>query len=290
MQEYLSLPVLDGIGFYILVGVALLLFFLELSIPLRQWRFSKKKRYWHNVSLSLIGLPMARLLLLPITFIWAGFLKEVSFGLLNWINVPQWLAMLLGIVALDYGIYLWHRLNHISPFLWRFHNVHHLDLDMDISTGIRFHFGEMLLSIPFRILVIALAGVQPLTIVVYEVIFEAATLFHHSNIRLPRKLELILAKLIITPKQHGIHHSVVQNESNSNYGTVFNIWDRLHGSSIMNISQRKVDIGVPAYRDEAELNLGFLLKLPTLRQRPWQFPNKEIPKRTSKEMSDKKLK
>jgi sterol desaturase/sphingolipid hydroxylase (fatty acid hydroxylase superfamily) len=289
MQEYLSLPVLDGVGFYILVGAVIIFFSLEFLIPLREWRYNRKQRIRQNILLSIIGMPMARLLLLPLTFLWAGFLKQQNFGLINWLELPAWAGFVVGVLALDYGIYLWHRLNHISPFLWRFHNVHHLDLDMDVSTGIRFHFGEMLLSIPFRILVIALAGVQPLTIVIYEVIFEVATLFHHSNIKLPKGLEKALAYFIITPKQHGIHHSVVQNESNSNYGTVFNFWDRLHGSSIMNVKQQKVNIGVPAYRSEEELNLGFLLKLPVLKQRAWHFPDNSIPTRDKEELSTKKL-
>lgn len=270
---------MDQYGVYILATILTVLYVLEWLIPLRQRRAKLGKRYFHNIALSLIGMPMGRILLLPLTYLYAGWLSEHSWGLLHWVPLPGWSQHLLGILALDYGIYVWHRLMHRSSFLWRFHSVHHADLDMDITTGLRFHFGEMLLSIPFRLLVLSVFGVPPLTILLYEIIFEAATMFHHSNIRLPRRLELFLAKVIITPRQHGIHHSIVARESNSNYGTVFNWWDRLHGSSIMTTIQDRLVLGVPAYQNEKELSLGLLLTMPGHRPRPWQLPDGTEPLR-----------
>lgn len=279
----LELPVLDTWGPWVIGGALLMLYLFEQIWTLRPWRYHKKRRMMHNVALSLIGLPAARLLLLPLTFIWAAFLEEQAFGLLNLGALPYGFRLILGALALDYGIYLWHRLNHRWSFLWRFHNVHHVDLDMDLSTGLRFHFGEMLLSIPFRLLVIALVGVPPMAILYYEVLFEVATLFHHSNWRLPKKLEEFLAYFMITPRQHGIHHSVVQQETNSNYGTVLNLWDRLHRSGRRDVLQQNVTIGVPAYRDEKELQLGYLLLLPFRKQRPWEFPDGQKPRRSESE-------
>lgn len=279
MEYQWELPVLDTWAPWLLGSALLLLYLAEHLWSLRPWRYNKKRRTLHNVLLSLIGFPAARLLLLPLTFIWAGWLEQEEFGLLSLFSAPVWLKLIIGALALDYGIYIWHRLNHRWAFLWRFHNVHHVDLDMDLSTGIRFHFGEMLLSIPFRLLVIALVGVPPMAILYYELVFELATLFHHSNWRLPKRLEQFLATFMITPRQHGIHHSTVEAETNSNYGTVLNIWDRLHRSGRRDILQADINIGVPAYRNEQELSLSFLLLLPFKKQRPWQFPSGERPKR-----------
>ncbi|HCQ16472.1 MAG TPA: sterol desaturase family protein, partial [Cryomorphaceae bacterium] len=173
-------------------------------------------------------MPAGRILLLPATVALAYYCDEENIGLLNTVQMPAWLQWGLGLLVLDYAIYLWHRANHIFPFLWRFHNVHHIDPEMDVSTGIRFHIGEMLLSIPFRCLIILVSGVSPMMLLVYELIFEAATLFHHSNIRLPLLLERVVVEFIVTPRMHGIHHSMVERETNSNYSTVLNIWDRIH--------------------------------------------------------------
>lgn len=284
MEYQLALPILDQYAPWVLGGLALILLILELYIPLRQRKHEKWDRWRQNISLSLIGLPAARLLLLPITFMWAGFLTQEGFGLINWLPVPGWLQLLLGMVALDYGIYVWHRLNHVFPLLWRFHNVHHVDRDMDLSTGIRFHIGELVMSIPFRFVVIGFFGVGPIAILVYEIIFEAATLFHHSNWRLPRRVERFLAFFIITPRQHGIHHSKVKEESDSNYGTVLNWWDKLHRSSRMNIPQDKVEIGIPGYEKDRDHSVFQLLKMPFQKPRPWQKTNGEVPRRAPEEL------
>lgn len=279
MEFSFRLPLLDDYGVFILAGIAGVLFVLEWIIPLRRQSHARLKRYKNNVLLSLIGMPAARLLLLPLSYFWAAYLVQLNFGLLNWLELPLWADVLLGCLALDYAIYLWHRINHHWPFLWRFHNVHHIDLNMDISTGIRFHFGEMLLSIPFRLLAIALFGVSPFAILLYEIIFEAATLFHHSNIKLPKKLERGLAYIMITPRQHGIHHSIVKRESNSNFGTVLNLWDKLHATAVRNVPQSAITIGIPGYLDEKEHGLRMYLIQPFKKQRPWRTKEGEVPKR-----------
>ena len=284
MEYQLALPILDQYAPWVLGGLALVLLILELYIPLRKRKQEKWDRWRQNISLSLIGLPAARLLLLPITFMWAGFVTQEGFGLINWLPAPGWSQLVLGMLALDYGIYVWHRLNHVFPFLWRFHNVHHVDRDMDLSTGIRFHIGELVMSIPFRFVVIGFFGVGPVAILVYEIIFEAATLFHHSNWRLPRGVERLLAFFIITPRQHGIHHSKVKEESDSNYGTVLNWWDKLHRSSRMNIPQDKVEIGIPGYEQDHDHSVLQLLKMPFQKPRPWQKTNGEVPRRAADEL------
>lgn len=180
---------------------------------------------------------------------------------------------------MDYAYWWWHWANHLIPFLWRFHNVHHTDLDMDVTTATRFHFGEMLFSVAFLSLAAVLFGISPLMLVIFFMSFEAATLFHHSNWRLPIKIERILNLIFVTPRMHGIHHSIVQRETNSNWGTIFCWWDKFHQTLRRDIPQDEITIGVAAYRDEHELTVGKLFALPFRKQRAWRLPTGEAPER-----------
>jgi sterol desaturase/sphingolipid hydroxylase (fatty acid hydroxylase superfamily) len=171
---------------------------------------------------------------------------------------------------------------HMVPFFWRFHNVDHTDLDLDVSTAARFHFGEMILSTGFLSLAVVLFGIGPIMLVVFFITFEASTLFHHSNWRLPILVERILNLIFVTPRMHGIHHSIVQRETNSNWGTIFCWWDKLHRTLRRDVPQDAITIGVAAYREENELTLGKLLTMPFSEQREWRLPNGEIPEREAK--------
>ena len=144
-----------------------------------------------------------------------------SFGLLHLLALPFWAEVAVGVLWLDLTFYYWHRFNHLRPLLWRFHNVHHVDPDMDVTTSFRFHFGEVLYSTPFRVLQVGLLGISPVTYLLYEFLFNCATMFHHSNVRLPLALERLLNKIFVTPRMHGIHHSALGPETNSNYSVVF---------------------------------------------------------------------
>jgi sterol desaturase/sphingolipid hydroxylase (fatty acid hydroxylase superfamily) len=182
--------------------------------------------------------------------------------------------LVLGFLLLDLTIYYWHRINHTWPLLWRFHNVHHVDPDLDVSTSFRFHFGEILYSTVFRILQVGLVGVAPFTYVVYELVFQLGTMFHHSNLRLPVKLERWINRVLVTPRMHGVHHSAVGPETNSNYSVVFSWWDRLNRSLRLNIPQGQVIIGVPGYLRPQDNGFLALLALPFRRQRPyWRWPS-----------------
>ena len=277
---------MDNVAFPVLLGLFAILALLEFIIVLRPWKKSRWFRWINNSLVAATGLPTARLLLLPATIFLATWCQAEGFGLLNWIHFPEWIAWPLGLLFLDYAMYHWHRINHLFPFLWRFHNVHHADVEMDISTAIRFHFGEQLLSIPYRLIIIALTGVSPLMLLVYELIFEAATLFHHSNIRLPKRLEGYIVKLIVTPRMHGIHHSVIKEETDSNYSTVLNVWDRIHGTRKLNIPQEKITIGVPAYRADSDNKFLRLLILPFTRQRGWVSEDQSVPKRNAEDKQE----
>jgi sterol desaturase/sphingolipid hydroxylase (fatty acid hydroxylase superfamily) len=179
----------------------------------------------------------------------------------------------LAVVALDYTLYLWHVLTHRVPFLWRFHQVHHVDLDLDASTAIRFHFGEMALSVPWRAAQVLVLGVSPRALALWQKLTLIEILFHHSNLELPLEVERWLCCFVVTPRMHGIHHSIVEEEINSNWSSGLTLWDFLHGTLRLDVPQDEIIIGVPAYRKPEELTLPNLLAMPFAPQRPsWQLP------------------
>lgn len=234
-----------------------------------------------NISFALPAFVTLRLALLPIPLLVAIRASDHQVGLLNWLLPQQrvwaWVGRVLGLLAFDYAYYGWHYATHKIPFLFRFHNVHHTDLDMDVSTAIRFHFVELLLSVAFRVSVVLLVGIGFWTVLVFEIIFETASQFHHSNTRIPKSVEQFLNVLIVTPRMHGIHHSIVLDEFNSNWGTIFSLWNRMHRTHRMDIAQDELTIGVPAYRQEHELTIGQLFVLPFGKQRGWKLPNGQRP-------------
>ena len=263
----------------LLGGIFLVLLLLQWQFPLRRQHFSALRRLARNFVLSIPGFAIVRLLMLPIPLTIAMLVQDRHLGLLNWLALPRWIVIIATFLLMDYAYWWWHWANHMVPLFWRFHNVHHTDLDLDVSTAARFHFGEMLFSVGFLSLAVILFGIAPIMLLVFFTTFEAATLFHHSNWRLPINLERILNLIIVTPRMHGIHHSIVQRETNSNWGTIFCWWDKLHRTLRRDIPQNAVTIGVAAYRDENELTLGKLLALPFGRQREWRLPTGEQPDR-----------
>src|SRR5215813_13147392 len=272
---------MDYVGRPLLACVFVALFLLQWRFPLRRQHFSMLHRLVRNFVLSLPGFAIVRLAMLPIPIAVAMWAAQKHIGLLNWLALPWWAAVIATFLLMDYAYWWWHWANHMVPFFWRFHNVHHTDLDLDVSTAARFHFGEMFFSIGFLSLVLLVFGISPLTFIVFFIVFEAAVCFHHSNWRLPIRLERILNLILVTPRMHGIHHSIVQRETNSNWGTIFCCWDKLHRTLRRDIPQDAITIGVAAYRDEQELTLGKLLKLPFGKQRDWRLPDGQIPERTA---------
>ncbi len=228
---------------------------------------------------------MLRLLLLPGMYAAAQWADKRQLGLLPWLKMPRLGRYIAGFLLLDYSNYGWHVLLHRVPLLWRFHHVHHLDLDMDVSTAWRFHAGENLASLPYRGAAVALLGVPAPLVLFYEVVFEGCTAFHHANLRLPYQVERRLCQLLVTPRMHGIHHSIVAQETNSNFSVIFSWWDRLHRTLRLNVPQQELTIGVPAYRSLAEQSLLFLFLLPFGKLRPWRLPDGVVPER--KERPDK---
>lgn len=273
------LPILDFPGAPILGTLFLALLFLQRRFPLRFQKFAAFSRVMRNLVFAIPSFLTLRLLLVPIPLAVAYWAQNHHFGLLNWTRFPAWLEGFLGIVLFDYAYYWWHIGTHCSPLLWRFHNVHHTDLDMDVSTATRFHFLELALSVVFRCAVVFVTGIAPLALLLFEVCFEAAGQFHHSNWRLPIRLESVLVRIFVTPRMHGIHHSIVQSETDSNWGTIFSWWDRIHRSLNLEVAQDAITIGVPAYRDPAELTLKDLFLMPFRAQRDWRLPDQEKPEK-----------
>ena len=272
-------PLFDSVGSPLLTIVVLVLLFLQWCFPLRRQHFAVLRRLVRNYVVSIPGFVILRLAMLPIPLAIAVWARERHFGLLNWLALPGPMAAVAGFILMDYAYWWWHWANHQIPLFWRFHNVHHTDLDMDVTTAARFHFGEIFFSIGFLSLIVLGFGIAPVTFVVFFIAFEAATCFHHSNWRLPIRFERVLNTVVVTPRMHGIHHSIVERETNSNWGTIFCWWDKLHRTIRRDIPQEAITIGVAAYRDERELTLGKLWALPFGKQREWRLPSGNVPER-----------
>ncbi len=262
--------IFDQYGTPILIGIFFILFILESKYELRKGVQNRFKRIIINVIVSIPAFVLLRLLFIP-AMVWLAAQNQYwQFGLNYLFETTGWIEFIIAFLLLDYSIYVWHILLHKLPILWRFHLVHHTDLDLDITTAFRFHFGELIASVFFRGAALLLIGATPAIVLVYEIAFEAATQFHHSNTRLPFRLENLLNALIVTPRMHGIHHSMVKKETDSNYSTIFSFWDRLHKTIRLNIHQNEIVTGVPSYADERELTIGNLLKLPFTKIRKWK--------------------
>lgn len=261
--------ILDNSGTPCLIAFFFILFIIETKFQLRKRVQKRIKRIIINFIVSLPSFVLLRLALIPLMVLVATKNQTLHFGFNYLYNIPLQAEFLISFLLLDYTNYLWHVLNHKVPILWRFHLVHHTDKDLDVTTAFRFHFGELIGSLFFRGFFVLITGAEPITVLIYEIVFEAATQFHHSNWKLPFKLEKILNKVIVTPAMHGIHHSVIRNETDSNFSVIFSFWDRIHKTIKQNISQKNLVIGVPSYSNSQELNIGFLLKLPFTKIRKW---------------------
>lgn len=244
------------------------LVWLERRRPLRAERESKLVRSARNLAVAAAGAAALQLTEAPLAERLTALVERRRWGLLKLVRLPAWLEVTAGVVLLDYTLYLWHVLTHKVPHLWRFHVVHHLDLDLDATTALRFHFAELVISVPWRAAQILVLGVSPLALSVWQTLLMLSILFHHSNARLPVELERRLNLLVVTPRMHGIHHSAVREETNSNWSSGLTVWDRLHGTLRLDVPQDEIDIGVPAYRDPHEVGLTAILALPFGAERP----------------------
>lgn len=255
-------------------GGFLLFLCLETLCPLRQPRESKLRRIGRNLTFAGLGFATLELLQIPILVPISRWTMTRGIGLLNQLELAGWIRTAASFVLLDYTLWLWHWINHRVPFFWRFHSVHHVDRDLDASTALRFHFGELGLSVVFRALQIVAIGADPLSVAIWQMLLFLSILFHHSNTRLPVALERVLVRIVVTPRMHGIHHSDYENETNSNWSSLLSVWDYLHGTIRLDVPQQSVTVGVPAFDDPRKVTLGRIIAMPFRRLKEyWLRPD-----------------
>jgi sterol desaturase/sphingolipid hydroxylase (fatty acid hydroxylase superfamily) len=244
------------------LGVLTGLVFFETRRPLRRERESKLRRDSRNLVVASLAALTVHWLEAPVVRPLARLVQRRRFGLLPRLGLPRPLEILAAVALLDYTLYLWHILTHRVPFLWRFHAVHHVDLDLDASTALRFHFGELAVSVPYRAAQVALIGVDPEALAWWQTFLSLSILFHHSNVRLPGDLERRLSWLLVTPRMHGIHHSNEPAEANSNWSSGLALWDRIHRTFRLDVPQEEIQIGVRGIDAEERVRLPEILTQP----------------------------
>ena len=248
--------------FFVLIFV--LVAFCEIRLPRRALTTSKKWRWFNNLSIIVIN-PILLRLLFPILAVgMAQSAKANGWGLLNHFDISSAVALCVGIIVLDLVMYLQHVMFHAVPLLWRLHMVHHADLDFDLTTGLRFHPLEIVLSMILKMTIIVALGPPVFAVLIFEIILNGMAMFSHGNIKLPMKCDHYLRLLVVTPDMHRVHHSVIIRETNSNYGFNFSIWDRLFGTYLPQPSKghQEMVIGLSQFRDHRRLTLPRLLILP----------------------------
>ena len=250
------------IGFFF--GVFFLIAIWELLAPRRQLTTSKKSRWFTNLAITFLN-PLALRLLFPVLAIGIALKAQGSgWALLNSYNLPYWSAVVVGVVVLDFVIYLQHVMFHAVPLLWRLHMVHHADLDFDVTTGLRFHPIEIILSMCIKLGAVMLLGPPAMAVLMFEVILNATAMFNHGNIRLPLKIDRVLRFLVVTPDMHRVHHSELPREANTNFGFNLPWWDRMFGTyrDQPTAGHEGMIIGLRQFREVARLTFPWLLILP----------------------------
>lgn len=250
--------VTDGL----VVGFAAGLIVAELLRPLRRQRHSKLRRAVHNTAIGGLGAATVQLAELPIVMPLARYAEQRGWGILPFARVSGSAATIAALIALDYTLYWWHVLVHRVPGLWRFHVIHHADRDLDALTAIRFHFGELIASVPWRVAQVVIIGVTPRALGLWQTLTLVSILFHHSNVRLPLSFERAVGWLLVTPRLHGIHHSRIPDQMNSNWSSGLSVWDRLHGTFRDDVPQGRISVGVSGFDNVEDVRLGRLLTTP----------------------------
>jgi sterol desaturase/sphingolipid hydroxylase (fatty acid hydroxylase superfamily) len=237
------------LGFFL--GVFGLLALLELVVPRRALAVAKARRWFANLALVGLNTLVLRLLFPAAAVGMALFAQEQRWGLFNYYAIPGWIALIASVLLLDLAIYLQHVMMHAVPALWRLHRVHHADLDFDVTTGARFHTLEIIVSMLIKFAAIVVLGPPAAAVLIFEVLLNATAMFNHSNVRLPLGLDALLRWLVVTPDMHRVHHSVEDDETNSNFGFNLPWWDRLFGTyrDQPRAGHAAMVIGIRTFRD-----------------------------------------
>lgn len=257
-----------GVILAIRVGAAAAVFaamaLWEWRLPRRRLSAGRRPRWPGNLGIWAIDGVIVRLVG-PAGAVGAAlFAGERGWGLMPLFGLPYWLALIAGVIALDLVIYVQHVVFHHVPWLWRLHRVHHADPDIDVTTGVRFHPLEILLSLAIKVAAVVALGVPAPAVVVFEVLLNATSMFNHGNVALPPRLERIARLIVVTPQMHQVHHSIERAETDSNFGFNLPWWDRLFGTyrAAPQAGEARLTIGLPVFRDVAELNIVRLLTQP----------------------------
>jgi sterol desaturase/sphingolipid hydroxylase (fatty acid hydroxylase superfamily) len=236
----------------------------EMLAPRRQQRIGRGARWPSNISIVILDTVLVRLVF-PTTAVGLALLAEAQgWGLLHVISLPVWASILLAIIGLDVAIYLQHVLFHAVPALWRLHRMHHADLDFDVTTGVRFHPIEILLSMAIKLGVVAALGAPAVAVLIFELLLNATAMFNHSNVRMPVWVDRVLRWIVVTPDMHRVHHSITARETNSNFGFNLPWWDRLFGTyrDQPAAGQEAMTIGIEQFREPREQRLDRMLTQP----------------------------
>ena len=244
-----------------------IMWLLEGLIPMFEGRKDRVRHDAPNLVLGVANALLVSLVFAGATLVATEWARTNSFGVLHWLGIEGVWAFALGFVLFDMWQYLWHRLNHRVPFLWRFHAVHHADRELSASSGLRFHTGEIVLSSCVRLAVLPLLGMTVTQVLLYEAVLLPVILFHHGNVGVPARADRWLRWLIVTPWMHWVHHSDYQPETDSNYSSVFSFWDRIFGSFRLVADPRALTLGLEDTERRDWATLPGMLAMPFRRRR-----------------------
>ncbi|MGY6661581.1 MAG: sterol desaturase family protein [Glycocaulis sp.] len=245
-------------------GVLAVMMVWELAAPRRRREIPRLVRWSNNLAVVVLDTAILRFAFPLLAVAFALWAEGAGWGLFNVLGAPLWLALPLSVLLLDLVIYGQHVMLHKVPVLWRFHRMHHADLEFDVTTGLRFHPGEIVLSMIIKLAVVGLLGAPALAVLVFEVLLNATSMFNHSNIRLPFGLDRVLRLFVVTPDMHRVHHSVLRHETDSNYGFNLPWWDRLFGTyrAQPEAGHDAMTIGIGQFREPRDLWLDRMLLQP----------------------------
>jgi len=260
--NYISPETLVRLGFF--AEIFFIVAFGEKIAPRRILLKSKFKRWISNLGMQIIDVVALRLIFPVFPVGLAVICAQRGWGLLNYYPVKPLSALIISVLVLDFVIYLQHRMFHFVPVCWRVHMVHHTDEDIDVTTALRFHPLEIILSLLIKFTAVAAIGAPPLSVLIFEVMLNGASMFNHGNIKIPSYIDRVIRMVLVTPDMHRVHHSVITRETNSNYGFSFSWWDRLFGTYIAQPQEGhgKMKIGLNGYHDDRSLKLTTLLAMP----------------------------
>lgn len=258
----------------------------EIASPKRSLTVSKNTRWLNNLSIVFLNTVILRLMFPAAAIGIAALAESKEWGIFNYLEIPYWFAVIASVIILDAAIYFQHVMVHAVPVLWRLHRVHHADLDIDVTTGSRFHPIEIILSMLIKFSVVLVLGAPILAVFIFEVLLNATSMFNHANVHIPKKVDRIVRWFVVTPDMHRVHHSVEDDETNSNFGFNLPWWDRLFGTyrDQPRAGHQQMKIGIRTFRDTRHcawlpgmLALPFIGKISnyTINRRHWESQNIE---------------